>query len=103
MEEVERRRNTRGILRGLEIIFPDGVVLSVGDGSRKGFFVEAEDPDRFRLGEVVEVGLRRGDTGFECRVEVVRKDIHPRRGIVFRIVYITPVAEETLKALLEVM
>lgn len=101
MEEVERRGDVRGILRDVTVTLPDSVVLTVAEGGRKGFFVEIDDPDRFRLGEVLEVAVAGGGVEFTARMEVVRKEIHPRRGLVLRVVYITPVAEETFKKMLE--
>jgi hypothetical protein len=101
LEEVERRGDVRGILRDVSVTLPDSVVLPVAEGGRKGFFCETDDPDRFRLGEVLEVGVSGRGIELECRMEVVRKEIHPRRGLVLRVVYITPVGEEKLKQMLE--
>lgn len=102
LEEIERRREPRGIMRDLTVTLASGDEHRVLEASRKGFFVAAEDPEVFRLGDMQEIGLRRDDDGtsFRCRVEVARKEIHPRQGVALRIIHMTPVAEETLKQII---
>lgn len=100
LENVERRRVIRGIMHELEITFPNAQTFSVAEASRKDFFALTNDPEAFKLGSVHEISIRHKETSFSCRVEVVRKSIHPRSGIALRLVHITPVAEETLKLVL---
>jgi len=100
MEDVERRSDLRGPIEALEITFPDNQTFSVVEASRKDLFAITNDPEAFRLGDVQEVTLRQNDKTFSCRVEVVRKSIHPRKGVALRLVHIAPVAEETLKQIL---
>jgi hypothetical protein len=100
MEAIERREEPRGLVRGVQVKMPDGTEVEALEAARKGFFLPVDDPDQFRLGEALELSVSRGDHTLDCRVEVVRKEIEPRRGVATRIMYLTPVAEETLKALL---
>lgn len=100
-EEVERRREPRGLVRGLKVAVA-GQQLEVLEASRKGLFVALDDPDSFRLGDRQEVQVTSASgITFSARVEVVRKEIQPRRGAALRLVYMSPVAEETLKKLLD--
>ncbi len=101
LEEVERRGEPRGIMRDLAVTV-DGTEMRVLEASRKGVFVTSDDPDSYRLGALHEVQLSRETDGlsFTCRAEVARKEIHPRKGVVFRIIRISPVAEETFKKIL---
>lgn len=100
-EEVERRSDVRGLMNGLEVVLPDQRRVEALEASRKGIFVAVDDPDAMSLGDTLQVEVHRGDRSFTCRTEIVRKEIHPRRGVALRIIQLTPVAEETLKALLE--
>jgi hypothetical protein len=99
LEEIERRREPRGIMSDLTVTLASGDELPALEASRKGVFVATDDPESFRLGDVQEIGVRRDHDGvnFRCRVEVARKEIHPRKGVALRIIHMTPVAEETLK------
>jgi len=99
-EDVERRREPRGFIEGLVVSFPDGGRYAVIEASRKGFFVGVVDPETFSLGAAHEVSVERGDRQIDCRIEVVRKEIDPRRGVALRIAHISPVAEETLKTMI---
>ena len=99
-EDVERRSDVRGTVHELEMTFPNNQTFSVVEASRKDFFAITTDPEAFRLGDVHEITIRHKETTFTCRVEVVRKSIHPRRGIALRLVHISPVAEELLKQVL---
>jgi len=100
-EEVERRAEPRGLLHGMTVDFPKGDSAKVLEASRKGFFVALDEPERFLLGEMLDLTVRTDQEQFTCRVEVVRKEIHPRSGAAFRVVHMAPVAEETLKRILE--
>jgi len=101
LEEVERRGEPRGIMRDLAVTV-DGKQLEVLEASRKGVFVTSDDPDSYRLGALhdIQISHQTDGTSFECRAEVTRKEIHPRKGVVFRIIRISPVAEETFKLIL---
>ena len=100
-EEVERRREPRGFVHGLRVVVA-GQDLEVLEASRKGLFVRLDDPDSFRLGDRQEVQVSAtSGASFAARVEVVRKEIEPRRGAALRIVHMSPIAEETLKKILE--
>ncbi len=101
LEEVERRGEPRGIMRDMAVTV-EGTPLRVLEASRKGVFVTADDPDSYRLGALhdIEVSRKTDGISFQCRAEVTRKEIHPRKGVVFRIIRISPVAEETFKQIL---
>lgn len=103
LESVERRGEPRGIMRDLCVVTEDGLELPVLEASRKGVFVAVDDPEDFRLRATHNVTVRRksDQVSFSCRTEVARKEIHPRCGVALRIIRLTPVAEETLKQLLE--
>ena len=100
MEAIERRVEPRGLVRNVRVKLPDGTEVEALEAARKGFFLPVDDPDRFRLGESLQLEVMLDDKSLECRVEVVRKEIEPRRGVATRIMYLTPVAEETLKEIL---
>jgi hypothetical protein len=100
-EEVERRKDVRGLMQGLEIVLPGNRRVEALEASRKGLFAAIDDPDSMKLGDLIEIEVHRGERSFGCRTEIVRKEIHPRRGVVLRIIHLTPVAEETLKEILD--
>jgi len=100
-EEVERRAEPRGLLHGMTAELPRADTVEVLEASRKGLFVALDEPERFLLGEVLELTVRSEPEQFACRVEVVRKEIHPRCGVALRVVYMSPIAEETLKRILD--
>lgn len=100
-EEIERRSDVRGLMRGLEVILPGNFRVPALEASRKGLFVAVDDPDSLSLGHIFDIEVHRGERSFTCRTEIVRKEIHPRRGVALRIIQLTPVAEETLKAILD--
>jgi hypothetical protein len=102
-EEIERRAEPRGVIRGLRVAVPGDGAAQVLEASSKGFFVAVDDPDRFPLGELFEVAVSYDQARFTCRVEVVRKEIQPRRGVALRIVHLTPAAEAVLGQMLEQM
>jgi hypothetical protein len=100
-EAIERRGDPRGLMRDLAVELSGLGRCDAIEASRKGFFVAIPDPEVYRLGEVIDVGVVRRDQSLRCKVEVVRKEIFPRCGVALRIVHLTPVAEETLRAMLE--
>ncbi len=100
-EEVERRAEPRGSVRGLRATLPDGRHVDVLEISSKGVFAEISQPELFMLGDVIDISVDFDGDVFGARVEVIRKEIHPRRGVAMRIVHLTPAAEETLTGILE--
>jgi hypothetical protein len=100
-QPVERRGEPRGLMHGLSITLPGDRRVDAVEASRKGLFAEVDDPDSFVLGDVFEISVSRESLTLTCRVEVVRKEIHPRCGVALRIAYYTPVAEETYKRILD--
>jgi hypothetical protein len=100
-EAVERREEPRGLVHEFYAEVPGLGRCQVAEASRKGFFARVADPERVRLGDTLDVQVERGERRIGCKVEVVRKEIHPRRGVVLRIVHIGPVAEESLRLMLE--
>lgn len=98
--DIERRNDPRGIVRDLHVVLADGVKAEGIEASPKGFFISLQDPDALGLGTTQSVKVSWRGTEFECRVEVIRKEIEPRRGVALRIVHITPVAEETFRELM---
>jgi hypothetical protein len=101
-EEVERRREPRGVFPGLtiDLIAPKKAAFPAVEASRRGFFVPVADPEAFTLGDVHEAKISIGPRACLCRLEVFRKEIQPRRGIALRIAHIDPPNEEKLKAML---
>ncbi len=100
-EEVERRAEPRGVIHGLAIKVPGDYEVEVLEASSKGFFVAVPDPELFLLGDLFDVTVSFDQERFTCRVEVVRKEIRPRRGVALRIVYLAPAAEEALNRILD--
>ncbi len=103
-EEVERRREPRGVFPGLRIVLtsPRASSFEAVEASRRGFFVRVDDPDSYALGGVheAEISLDGNAQRVKCRLEVIRKEIEPRRGVALRIATIDPRNEELLKQLL---
>ncbi len=101
-EEVERRREPRGVFEGLriEIISPVPAAFDAVEASRRGFFVCHDDPESYTLGDVHVAKISLRGKSATCRLEVFRKEIEPRRGVALRIAFIDPPNEEALKALL---
>ncbi len=100
VEEVERRTDARGPVRDLEVVLPGGEVAAVLEAGKRGVFVALDDPDRFALGAKLEVTIRGRGKSAAGRIEVVRKEIDPRRGIVLLIVHMSPAAAADYAALL---
>jgi hypothetical protein len=104
-EEIERRNEPRGLLHGIEVRFPDGTVNRADEASSKGVFVELADPDSHPLGAIFEVRIRGRRAGAPaevgCRVEVIRKEIHPRRGLALRILRISAIDEKVYFEMIE--
>jgi hypothetical protein len=108
-EDIERRTDLRGPVKGLRCALPGGAWVDVLEAGRRGVFVGLDDPDVYALGSRLEVTLEIaaeraiGSGGpIAARVEVVRKEIDPRRGAALMIVHITPAAEAIYLGWLEV-
>jgi hypothetical protein len=101
-QEIERRREPRGVFAGLkiDILTPRAASYDAVEASRRGFFVREDDPENYTLGDLHEVRVTLRGQSITCRMEVFRKEIEPRRGVALRIAFIDPKSEETLKALL---
>jgi hypothetical protein len=101
-EDIERRREVRGIVPGLVIRLtrPRQVEFAAVEASRRGFFVDAADPEEFHLADVHDAEIEKDSRLVRCRLEVIRKEIEPRRGVALRISFIDPPNEEALKQLL---
>jgi hypothetical protein len=100
-ENVERRTGVRGPVKGLRCALPAGRSALVLEAGRRGVFIEVDDPDSFALGARLDVVISGPDGNAAARVDVVRKEIDPRRGIALLIVHMSPAAEETYLAWLE--
>lgn len=101
-EEVERRRDPRGVFPGLriELTRPQPASFEAVEASRRSFFVRVDDPEAWTLGDVHEARISLGERAATCRLEVFRKEIEPRRGFALRIHFIDPSNEEMLKQIL---
>lgn len=99
-EAVERRGEPRGPVRDMTATVRDAEYQAL-EASRKGVFVAVGDPDNYRLGEILSVSIHRGDRTVEFKGEVARKEIHPRRGIAVRVLFLTPSADEELARMVD--
>jgi hypothetical protein len=102
VEEIERRRHVRGITSGLRVRFvaPRTAEFEAVEASRRSFFVHVDDPERYRLGDVYDASIEHGGRTAPARLEVIRKEIDPRRGVALRIVHIAPEGESALREML---
>jgi hypothetical protein len=123
IEEVERREEPRGLLHGIDVLLPGGLVARVVEAARRGVFCEVDRPDDFALGGELDVRVRGtplrapatqgsgpiraavapsppGPVEVSCRVEVIRKEIHPRRGLALRILRMSAASEQTYLAMI---
>ncbi len=101
LEEVERRGEPRGLLSRMSVSVSGGDAHELVEASRKGLFILVDDPEQYRLGDSHDAKVSAPSASFDCKIEVVRKEIVPRRGVALRIAHMSPVAEETLKKILE--
>jgi len=100
-EDVERRTDLRGPVRDLSCVLPGGASVPVLEAGRRGIFIELADPDSLALGARLEVEVTSpaGERA-AARVEVVRKEIDPRRGCALLIVHMSPAAKTAYDAML---
>jgi len=96
LESVERRGELRGAVRDMTAVVRDAE-YQVLEASSKGVFVAVGDPDNYRLGEILAVVLRQEDRAVSFKGEVARKEIHPRRGIALRILFLSSGDEAELR------
>jgi hypothetical protein len=101
-EEVERRRELRGVMPGLRIVLraPRTAAFEAVEASPRSFFVRAADPEGFRLGEVLEGEIEHGARRAAVRLEVIRKELHPRAGVALRVTSIDPHNQSVLDEIL---
>ena len=100
-EKLERRTGVRGPVKGLRCALPGGRSGDVLEAGRRGVFVDVADPDAYPLGARLDVVISASDGNAAARVDVVRKEIDPRRGIALLIVHMSPAAEEVYLGWLE--
>src|SRR5262245_32131955 len=103
-QEVERRGELRATFPGLRIrlLAPRAATFEAVEASRRSFFVRAGDPEAFRLGEISDSAIEHGERAAACRLEVIRKELHPRCGVALRIASIDARNEQVLAAILNI-
>jgi len=99
--EVERRREPRGLFPGLSLSIA-GRSHPVLEASRRGFFLQVHDPESMALGKSHPATLTYQEQRLDLSVEVVRKEIDPRRGIAVRVVAASRETDEALRRMLAV-
>jgi len=101
-DEVERRGGVRGPVVGLTAAvggLPPAPILEAG---RTALFVALDEPDVLPLGELTTASLAgRGRTA-RAQVDVIRKEVSPRRGVALLIVHMAPADEEAWAAMRDV-
>ncbi len=98
LEPIERRRSVRGRVPGL--LFARDHSYAAEDVSAVSLFVRT-DPERFTVGQRLDVTMYIRGRRVACQVEVSRKETAPRIGVVMRIVDIAIDAASTLDAALD--
>jgi hypothetical protein len=101
-DDVERRNNLRGPVaaRGLMAAVGGLAPAPIVEAGRKALFVELPDPDVLPLGIPTEAVLIGPDRRALARVDVIRKEIAPRRGVALLIVHLSPADEEAWAAMI---
>jgi len=100
IESVERRTDIRGPIRDLVVVLPGDEPVVVLEAGQRGVFIALEDPDRFALGTKLDITISVGKRRVKGKVEVVRKEIDPRRGVALLIVHMSPSAAADYQAML---
>ena len=97
-EEIERRRDPRGVFPGLGIALlgPKPATFTAVEASERSFFVQVADPEAYILGDLHEARISHEGIQVACRLTVIRKAIEPRKGIALRVTYIDPTNEAAL-------
>jgi hypothetical protein len=98
-EDVERRARVRGPVRDLIAELPGGGRAVVAEAGDTAIFIEQADPDALALGARLEIVIVGAGGRAPARVEVVRKEIQPRRGVVLLLVHLAPAAEASYRAM----
>ena len=90
LEEVERRREPRGLFPGMTATVKEGAYagrsFEVVEASRRGLFLKMDAPDSVPLGTRFIVDVTYRGRMFACDIEIARKEIAPRRGIAGKII-----------------
>lgn len=96
-DDVERRGNVRGPVaaRGLMAAIGRLPAAPIVEAGPKALFVELPDPDTLPLGVPTEAVLISATGRALARVDVIRKEIAPRRGVALLIVHLSPTDEAT--------
>jgi hypothetical protein len=98
LEPIERRHSVRGKVPGL--LFAREQSYPAEDVSAVSLFVRT-DPERFTVGQRLDVTMYIRGRRVACRVEVARREVAPRIGVVMRIVDIAIDAASSLDAALD--
>lgn len=103
-DDVERRNNVRGPVAalGLQAVIGKLPPAPIVEAGRKALFVELTDPDVLPLGVPTEAVLIGPAGRALARVDVIRKEIAPRRGVALLIVHLAPADEEAWVAMIGV-
>jgi hypothetical protein len=101
-EEIERRRDVRGLNPGIRLALraPRVASFDVEEASRRSFFVATPEPEGYEIGELFEATISVGAEAVDCRLEVMRREQDPRSGVALRIAYIDAANERRLIELL---
>jgi len=99
-DDVERRGGVRGPVTGLMAVVGGLPAAPIVEAGTKALFVELPDPDILPLGVPTEAVLISPTRRAHARVDVIRKEIAPRRGIALLIVSMSPTDEEAWSAML---
>jgi len=106
LEEVERRKEPRGFFHGMTAAVLEGPyagrTFDVVEASRKGLFLSVESPDGIPLGTRFVLEVTYKGKAFRGTLEVVRKEIQPRRGVAGRFSPLDQASQDTLDALIAV-
>jgi hypothetical protein len=104
LEEVERRRQPRGLFPGMTATVREGPeagrTFPVAEASRTGLFLNVESPDAVPLGAHFKVDVTYAGRSFHCDLEIARKEIAPRRGIAGKITALDDQSAATLADLI---
>jgi hypothetical protein len=100
LDDVERRGGPRGPVSAMMAVIGDLPAAPVVEAGTKALFVELPDPDILPLGVPTECVIIAPTRRAHARVDVIRKEIAPRRGVALLIVSMSPADEEAWQAML---
>ena len=100
VDDVERRGGVRGPVNGMMAVIGGLPAAPVIEAGTKALFVELPDPDIVPLGVPTECVIIAPTRRAHSRVDVIRKEIAPRRGVALLIVSMSPADEEAWQAML---